>query len=117
MSQEVDRVNNLVHRLLEFARPAQPQLRPIRLSKLANEMLDFLQGTLLQKHVQVETVFGADDEVLADAGQLKQVFLNILLNSADAMSQGGRIAVSTARRNGYLEVAVADTGPGIQKKD
>ncbi len=117
MSQEVDKMNALVQRLLEFARPAQPRLQVVRLSTLVNETLDFLQGTFLEKQVQVETKFDETDEVLADPAQMKQVFLNILLNSIEAMERPGHIRVTTGQEDGRLEVAMADTGPGISKKD
>ena len=117
MGQEVDKMNTLVQRLLEFSRPTQPQLHPVHLSSVVRDTLDFLQGTLLQKQIQVETAFVKTDEVLADPGQLKQVFLNVLLNSIEAMEQPGRITISTRQNNGCLEVRLTDTGPGIPKRD
>lgn len=117
MSQEVDKMNSLVQRLLEFARPTQPRLQSVRLSGVVKETLDFLQGTLLQKQIQVDTHFAETDEVLADPAQLKQVFLNLLLNSVDAIEPPGSVSVSTGQENGHLEVTVTDTGRGIPKKD
>ncbi len=117
MSQEVDKMNALVQRLLEFARPTEPRLQPVRLSHLLKETLDFLHGTLLQKQIQVETSLVESDEVLADTGQLKQVFLNLLLNSVEAIEPPGRITVSSAQKNGHLDVMVTDTGRGIAHKD
>lgn len=117
MSQEVEKMNTLVQRLLHFARPSPPQLQPVRLSGMVSETLDFLQGSLLQKQIQVETAFARSDEVLADAAQLKQVFLNILLNSLEAMDCPGRITIATAQVDGVVTIAIADTGPGIAKKD
>jgi len=117
MSQEVDKMNLLVQRLLEFARPTQPRLQSVRLSGVVKETLDFLQGTLLQKQIQVDTQFAETDEVLADPAQLKQVFLNLLLNSVEAIEPPGRVSVFTGQENGHLEVIVADTGHGIPKRD
>ncbi len=117
MSQEVDRMNTLVHRLLEFARPAQPELGPVRCSELIKETLDFLQGTLLQKRITVEMRFKGKDEVLADPMQMKQVFLNLLLNSVEAIDPPGKIVMSTTQHNGHVQIAVADSGHGIAKKD
>ena len=116
MGQEVDKMNILIQRLLEFAKPTQPQLKPVRVSELVGETVDFLHGTLVQKQIQVETTFAATDEVRADPGQLKQVFLNILLNSIEAMDRPGRITISSERQDGHLDVTLADTGPGISKK-
>lgn len=116
-AQEVDKMNTLVQRLLEFARPPQPQLQPVRLSGLVKEVLDLVQGTLIQKHIQVELAFAESDELLVDPGQMKQVFLNLLLNSVEAMERTGRITISTIQQNGHLKVVMNDTGPGIAKND
>jgi len=115
--QEVNKMNNLIQRLLEFARPAPPALEPQKISDLIQETIDFLQGSLLTKHIQVQTVFNGNDSVLVDPNQIKQAFLNILLNSIDAMGKPGRITISTVQVNGHLNIAFSDNGPGISKKN
>lgn len=117
ITQEVDRMNSLIQRLLEFARPGEPQLSRIHASPLIQETLEFLQGTLLKKQIQVTTQLTQEDEVIADAGQMKQVLLNLFMNSVEAMQQAGTIRVATVRENGHLNLTVSDTGPGIAKKD
>jgi len=89
----------------------------VRLSELMKETLEFLQGILLQKQMKMDGAFIQRDEVLADKVQLKQAFLNVLLNSIEAMDHGGQITVSTSQRNGSVNLVIADTGPGIPKQD
>ncbi len=117
MSQEVDKINHLVQRLLDFARPAQPHLESVRLSTLVKETVDVLHGSFLKQQVRVETRFADQDTVCADAAQMKQVILNLLLNSLEAIDPPGQITVSTVRNNGHLDVVIADTGHGIPRKD
>lgn len=117
MGQEVDKMSDLVQRLLEFAKPSPPQLELVKMSQVIKDTLSFIQGTLLKKQITVDTAFVEQDEVTADAAQLRQVMLNILLNGVEAMEQSGRIAISTARENGHLSIAVADTGRGIPAKE
>jgi signal transduction histidine kinase len=117
VSQEVDKMNGLVHRLLDFARPSAPKLERVRLSSLVQDTVAFLQGTLLKRHVTVRMTLSPDDAVLADPAQLRQAILNVLLNSIEAMPGPGTIAVSTARENGSLAVVIADSGPGIPRRD
>lgn len=117
MGQEVDKMNEMIQRLLEFAKPAPPQLGLIEVSNIIKETLDFIQGTLVKKQVQVETNFNAPDQVAADKAQLKQVFLNLLLNSVEAMDKPGRINISTSRENGHLRIDIEDNGPGIAPGD
>lgn len=117
IGQEVDKMNALVQRLLEFAKPTKPELESVKISQTVKDTLDFIQGSLLQRKVQVKTSFADDDTITADGRQLRQVFLNVLLNSIDAMEEPGEISVSTQRHNGSLRIAVKDTGKGIAPKD
>lgn len=113
MSQEVDKMNELVHRLLDFAKPHPPQLQSVRISALIGETVQFLQGTLLKAHVHVETSLAEHDGVLVDPSQMRQVFLNILLNSIEAMPAGGKIRLSSSQQNGHVDITFSDTGPGM----
>ncbi|MBI3011402.1 MAG: hypothetical protein HYY58_02785 [Candidatus Omnitrophica bacterium] len=83
---EVERINLIVQRLLEFAKPVPPKLMPVQVAKLVDETLEFLSGEFLQRHIEVHRRYEAHPQVLADPQQLKQVFLNLFLNSLDAMT-------------------------------
>lgn len=110
---EVNRINHLVQRLLEFARPSLPQLAPVQVSEVIRETLECLQAIAVQKRIRVETSFDEPDHIQADRGQLKQALLNILLNGIEAMESGGRLDVTTRRHDGFVEVRIEDTGSGI----
>lgn len=117
VSQEVERINALVKNLLEFAKPSRPASKPTRLSPVIDETLALLQGALAQKRIEVVRRYAARDDVVVDPAQMKQVFLNVILNSIEAMDPQGILAISTAARNGHLDVLVSDTGPGITDKE
>lgn len=117
MAQEVEKMNALVHRLLEFARPGAPRLQRVEPAALLRETLEFLQGTLVEKQVQVDLALTSHAAVQGDPGQLKQVFLNLLLNSIDAIDPPGQLLVSTYQENGHVRVTITDTGCGIAKAD
>jgi two-component system NtrC family sensor kinase len=51
--------------------------------------------------------------VLADFGQLRQAFVNVVMNACEAMGRGGRLEIATRTSDGTIEVVIADTGPGI----
>ena len=55
--------------------------------------------------------------ILADAGQIKQVILNAVQNSLEAMPQGGRIEIKASQDNPYVKIEITDTGPGIPDGD
>lgn len=117
INQEVGKINDLVQRLLDFAKPAEPVKHPVQVTQLLGETIELLHGHLLNKHIEVACSYTFNDIVLADAGQLRQAFLNVLLNSIEAIQDRGRISVATISKNSHVEVIVEDTGPGIPQKD
>jgi len=117
VTQEVGKINDLVQRLLDFAKPNPPQKQPVRLSRLIDETVELLHNALVQQHIEIVRADASADTVLADPAQVKQALLNVLLNSIEAMQHPGRITVSTVSVDGHLEVIVADTGPGIAPHD
>lgn len=114
---EVERINLIVQQLLEFAKPVPPKLMPVEIPILLDETLEFLGGELVQRHVEVSRHYEARPQVLGDPQQLKQVFLNLFLNSLQAMNGHGLIDIRTATRGTELEVTVSDDGEGIAPKD
>jgi len=116
VGQEVGKIENLVKRLLDFAKPPPLAKQPVRISQLVDETVDFLQGSLVNKRIEVVRAYARHDAVVADRTQLKQVFLNLFLNSIQAMERPGCITVSTASEDGHLSVVIADTGTGIAKE-
>ncbi len=108
----VDSLNEIVHDLLVFARPREPKLAPVPLATL-------LEGTaaLLKKdpaHAAVDVVItGERPTVQADAEQLQTVFLNLLLNAAQASGSASDVRVTIAATPAEARVVIADRGPGI----
>jgi signal transduction histidine kinase len=117
VAQEVDKIDQIVRRVLEFAKPASPQLKPVRVSQLLDETLDFLSNEAVRRRVEVRRSYASGDAIQADPQQLRQVFLNLFLNSFEAMNgSGGRVSVSTAKDGGRLAVVIEDSGHGIPKE-
>lgn len=116
--QEVTRINALVQRMLEFAKPKPPEREPVRLGRLVDETAELLHQQFVAKRVTLARAYSQDDIVMVDPAQMKQVLLNIFLNSLEAMEKpGGCITVATVSENGHLHVVIADTGPGIEPQD
>lgn len=114
---EVERINAIVQQLLEFAKPVPPKLIPVNVSQLLDETLEFLSNECVQRKVELRRHYTASGLVLADPQQLKQVFLNLLLNSLQAVNGHGELDVSTVISGNELEVTVADNGAGIDPKN
>jgi len=117
VTQEVDKIDHIVRRLLEFAKPAPPQFEPATVSQLLNETLEFLSSEALRRRIEITRTYDNTDTIQADPQQLRQVFLNLFLNSLEAMNgSGGTLSVTTARRDSNITVTIHDTGKGISKE-
>lgn len=126
---EVERINKIVQGLLSFARPSELNTAEVNIEQLINQTLLLINTTLQKQNIEVQFEYFTEETTLyGDAEQLKQVFLNIILNSADAMSRNepGRdriliisiekgVAIDTHNR--YLLITFEDTGKGIENKD
>ena len=114
MVKEVDRVNNIVQQLLDFSKPKDLELKPDSVKQILEETLNLLNSSFLSHRIEVVRDYKTDPKLLVDRNQLKQAFLNLLLNAIQAMPEGGTLTVSTFL-NGKDDfvVSIADTGVGI----
>jgi len=119
VSEEIGRLESIVRDFLEFSRPSAPHCQPCDLSEIVNQTLELLAPRLQGAKVCAAwTSPSAPPPVLVDAGQVKQVLLNLLGNAVDAMPGGGEIRiVASPERNAddqlMLVVRICDTGPGM----
>jgi signal transduction histidine kinase len=110
---EVERINLIVQQLLDFAKPSPPQLQPLQVNALLDQTLELLTNELLQHHVTVARRYAATAPILGDPQQLKQVFLNLLLNSLQAMNGTGQLTLTTTPQASTVAITIQDTGCGI----
>ncbi len=111
---EVTRINDLITEFLDFAKPSAPvrALQPAR--PLVEEILGFCKPELENHNIDAHIDDQAPGAMLyADAGQLKQACLNLIVNAIDAMPEGGSLTVRIAREDNYTVIGIADTGQGI----
>jgi len=106
-------LDNMVVDLLHFTRDREPKLQPVLLRGLVEEILSDLHTQCQAQKIDTHLQIPADLVVLGDADMLRRAVLNLLLNALDAMPDGGKITVSANAEGEMIEVAVADTGPGI----
>lgn len=116
MLEEVDRMNRIIDELLYFARPSHATLAPTDLTALLHDTLVLVRNRAERKDISFEIDHAEDlPAVELDEEQFKQVFLNLLINSVQAMEQAGSIRVTSRylAASDEVELSFADTGPGI----
>jgi PAS domain S-box-containing protein len=121
--KEIHRIEELLGRLRALAMPTAAALHPLDAQVPVLETVDLLRGEADRRKIRIVTDIAPDlPPILGDADQLKQLFLNLLLNGLDAMGGGGTLRVVVhpdlprpAQR--VLAVRVSDTGPGIPRED
>ncbi len=113
---EVDRINSIVDRLLNFARPSELSVEVVDVNRLLEDTLALLKPQIAEKNARLRPVYSASSaKLLGDPGQLKEVFLNLILNSLQAIPENGRVTVKTLNTPGAREllVEISDNGVGI----
>ncbi|MGB3242194.1 MAG: ATP-binding protein, partial [Candidatus Omnitrophota bacterium] len=113
---EVGKINDIVQQLLEFSKPKDLQLKEVSINNLLEETLILLSNDFLKNNIKVERSLATTPSIKVDSSQMKQVFVNILLNAIDSMKNGGTIKVET-RSDKNISIAIKDTGKGIDKED
>ncbi|MDR0548108.1 MAG: PAS domain-containing sensor histidine kinase [Deltaproteobacteria bacterium] len=113
----VREVNEYLTSFESMTKPLSLELNPVNMADVVDEALSALKDVFKANGIGV-LVDQKDVVVEADRGLLVQLFLNLFLNAAEAMTRGGRIHVEfRLNRKGQAEVIVTDTGPGIALRD
>jgi len=118
-SGEVDRISSLVNELLDFARPSDPKLEQEDINTVLDGMILLISTETKKKQITIIRNYATDlPLVQIDREQIKQVFLNVLLNGIEATSENGKIMVQTRSfmkpgGDPYVQVEFSDTGCGI----
>ncbi len=125
--QEVDRINDIIEGLLSFSKPSKPEAELINLDSLLEQSLTLVATTAKKRKIEIDYHFNvAEKQIEADPSQLKQVFLNIMMNAMQAMDDGGKLQIlvdSIKSETPFLSnsqakflITFEDKGEGIPKE-
>jgi signal transduction histidine kinase len=114
LDNEIDRLDTVVKRFLDFTRPPAMHQEETSLKDLLEDVLAVGKPQMDKANVKVEAHFVNDvPPVLVDRQLLKQALMNLFLNAVEAMPGGGRLTVSLERRGETASIEIQDTGRGI----
>jgi len=117
VAEKMDHLNKIVDQLLGYARSNEPRLEPVALNRVVEDLLLLTRRKLQQQHIELRTELAADlPELRADRGQLEQACLNLILNAADAMPEGGMLTIATKRHAAGILLTFTDTGMGMTEE-
>lgn len=118
VTEEVDRIAGIVRQLLDLFRPRPDDFSDIDVEAVVDETLLLLSLHAQQGKITIEKQLPDDlPTVFGSAEQLKQVFLNLLMNSCDFMPEGGKIRIDGEVNDNCLTLHFTDWGPGIPKEN
>jgi signal transduction histidine kinase len=112
--EEVLRMGKLIRQMLDFYRPQVNPRQKIDVGRVIQEVLKTSERAIKDKGIAISHALNNDViDLSTTADQLKQVFLNLLLNALDAMPNGGSLKVATCKDSRNLSIVFEDTGCGI----
>lgn len=134
VGEEINRIDNIVNQLLHFARPAKPNFSPAHIHDTITHALQLLDRELKKNSISVDSELNSDNDLVrADANQLHQVFVNLILNAITAMKKrNGVLTIASDRiewlaeedeladmenKGPYIRIDFKDTGCGIAEED
>lgn len=94
---KIEHMNKIVEQILDFARTTEPNLAPVNLNELVEELGLLVRHKLANQNIELIKEMRADlPLIMGDAPQLEQAFLNLILNAAEAMPEGGTLKIKTS---------------------
>src|SRR5260370_2786673 len=114
LDKEIDRLDAVVKRFLDFTRPMDIRLEATQLADLLKEVLEVAQPQFQKSNIQLAHLLPIEwPEAYVDRALRTQAVLNLVLNAAEAMPGGGQLRLVLSRRGEMAEITVGETGKGI----
>ena len=114
IAKHINRITDIVRQMSSFSRTAISDLKPLDVRELVWLTLDLVKYDKRLKHITIDLDIPEElPRVIVNETQSIQVFMNIILNAADAMSGSGALEIKAQRLERYVEISFSDTGPGI----
>jgi C4-dicarboxylate-specific signal transduction histidine kinase len=117
IAKHIKRISSIVRQMSSFSKTHAEEIKRVKIKELVNSTLELVKYDKRMKNVEVHIDIPDDiPDILVDENQMEQVFINLELNSLDAMPQGGHLTISARRLNSDVEIVFSDTGIGIPEE-
>ncbi len=114
--EEVKRLEKILNNLTDFSKPPIPEKINVQICEIMENTCALMGNYLQERYINLYKEFEPDiPQVLADPTQMKQVFLNILMNAVESMPNGGNLTVKITTVNKSIKIDIIDTGKGMTK--
>lgn len=113
LEDEIKRLNSLITNFLDYGKATKLTLEPITLSNLLDDLLILMGNKLAEQHIKLEINCDRDIEFIGDREKLSGCFLNIFLNSIEAIKENGKITLNVVKSDNNLLISIKDSGFGI----
>jgi signal transduction histidine kinase len=118
IKEEVDRIARIVKSFLDFSRPAKEEMSYLNLTEIIHQVIFLVNQEFLSRGIEITADLPENlPRIMGSEDQLKQVFLNLLVNSRDFMPQGGKITICAKETADKMEIAFSDSGGGIPEEN
>jgi signal transduction histidine kinase len=116
IEDEIERVNQIINRFLDFARPKEPEFSSVDINQALEQTINLVSGKVKEQNVLLKKELSSLPHIQADREQMKQVFLNLFLNALQAMPEGGRLRTKTTLKGQSIRIEIQDEGTGIPER-
>ncbi len=114
LQNEVKRLNRIINQFFNLARIKKTDLNAININSVLEDVITLVSQQAIERNIKIDTDFSDGIErIYGDPDQLKQVFLNIVLNAFQAIHNGGTVRMTTRMEGAHLRVEIADDGCGM----
>lgn len=116
---EIKRIDFVLSELLVLAKPQAVQFQEVQLHELLEQVITLLKTNAVLSNIDLKQPFKRQDAgaILADANQMKQLFINLIKNAIEAMPEGGSIYISTEKVLNEWKITIQDEGKGMSEED
>lgn len=116
ITEQAEKASSIVQGLLNYSRQQEPKMEMVSINNVIESVIRLVSPQIEKRGINIKTDLKDVPAVKADFRQIEQVLFNIILNSIQAIGSDGDVRIHTSKtNNGFIEVRIEDTGPGIPK--